>query len=540
MRKLTFALSALVLGGAVLALAGCSGTASKSSCGGSTCDSGEVCSGNVCRRVCQTDPQCQDATLICQNDVCVPGARADAPVITSIDAGGAVNPAAGEVGHYVQRRISISGVNLEGSTVTLSDANHSWTPEICSSNDAMLVVALPQDIVEGSYTLQVANQAGACESTLPVLRGEQGDQGIQGPPGVPCSGCVNAASLNSSVYGGNGAATTVARSDHTHAIVTPESVCPGMYRRGVCLVDYSNLSGGSGTDWNTAVTSCLVNKGVDLCTESQYTVLRSAGGWGVHDDNIFYNPGVWSSEFSDNDGGVKNNFALLTSDDPTSTERYAFGCCQNVTPPPYRDRLVVYPPASGSGTAGVAVTWVHAINDTTFPAAANVCASLGSDLCSKSEYVTLRDNTLFPNAMGVWTNEMSDNDADLFDAVVGTDVPDNTGWTALFGYACCASQRPLNNSCPGTLTGGVCTMAVHTAADALFAGAARACANVGADVCTKSETQVLRNYGVIGGTTPTWTNDGADNDSVRVGGLIASQPDNPDPATNQFAYACCL
>ncbi|MEK7705413.1 MAG: fibrinogen-like YCDxxxxGGGW domain-containing protein [Myxococcota bacterium] len=247
MRDVKLTAVGLVVAAMTWGVASCSGNSSSSgSCGGSTCDAGEICSGNVCRRVCQTDPQCQDATLICQNDVCVPGARADAPVITSIDGTGAVNNNAGEASHQVQRRITISGVNLEGSTVTLSDATHSWTPEICSGNDATLVVALPEEIVEGTYTLQVANQAGACESTVPVLRGEQGIQGIQGVPGVPCTGCVDAATLNSSVYGGNGAATTVARSDHTHPpVLNSPAAAPTSCQ---AILD-AGLSRGDGVYW---------------------------------------------------------------------------------------------------------------------------------------------------------------------------------------------------------------------------------------------------------------------------------------------------
>ena len=37
-----------------------------------------------------------------------------------------------------------------------------------------------------------------------------------------------------------------------------------------------------------------------------------------------------------------------------------------------------------------------------------------------------------------------------------------------------------------------------------------------------------------------WTNNGADNDSVRVGGLLSSMPDDPNPVTGRLGYACCL
>jgi hypothetical protein len=84
----------------------------------------------------------------------------------------------------------------------------------------------------------------------------------------------------------------------------------------------------------------------------------------------------------------------------------------------------------------------------------------------------------------------------------------------------------------------VCTLLTRDTSDANFFTAARACAALGADVCSKSQMQVLRNQTVFTGQS--WTNDGADNDSTRAGGLLASQADNPNPTTTLYGYACCL
>lgn len=81
-------------------------------------------------------------------------------------------------------------------------------------------------------------------------------------------------------------------------------------------------------------------------------------------------------------------------------------------------------------------------------------------------------------------------------------------------------------------------MSIHDVEDANFFDAARACASFGAGVCSNSQMQALRNGGLFFGQS--WTSSGADNDSSRVGGLLGTQPDNPNPTTRLFGYACCL
>ena len=101
-------------------------------------------------------------------------------------------------------------------------------------------------------------------------------------------------------------------------------------------------------------------------------------------------------------------------------------------------------------------------------------------------------------------------------------------------------MRPIDGSCPGTQTAGVCHVSIHATPDANFFTAARACASLGADVCTKSQMQVLRNFALYTGTS--WTSDGADNDGAptTVGGLGPGQPDDPNPSSDLMGYACCL
>ena len=82
-------------------------------------------------------------------------------------------------------------------------------------------------------------------------------------------------------------------------------------------------------------------------------------------------------------------------------------------------------------------------------------------------------------------------------------------------------------------------MAINTIEDSSFLDAARACARLGADICSNSQMQNIRNMGRWVGIRA-WTNTGADNDANRVGGLVVAMPDNPNPLTDRFGYACCL
>ena len=183
-------------------------------------------------------------------------------------------------------------------------------------------------------------------------------------------------------------------------------------------------------------------------------------------------------------------------------------------------------------------TKVHNTADTSFAAAATLCSQRGANLCSKSQYVILNDNDLFDEDLPRWTSEQSDNDEGRFDAVIGA-TGDNPQWNDHFAYACCASQRSVDKSCPGSELGGVCTLAIHDPAvgDKNFYESARECAALGADLCSKSQMQTLRNLGAVTGEA--WTNDGADNDSGSTGGLLSSQSDNPDPENTLMGYVCC-
>lgn len=327
--------------------------------------------------------------------------------------------------------------------------------------------------------------------------GPAGAQGLQGPPGPP--GTANIA----------------------EGVCTSLTGALGVLLGGVCLLDYDNTAS---TPWLTAATSCGALGG-DLCSTAQYFTLRT------NDPDLFYlNRPVWTESFSDDDGG-NVAFAIQSNDDPMASNLYSYGCCLNVVPEPTRTRARTI--------RGVTVSFLHPKEDTTFRAAARICHQLGSDLCSKSQYVALNDNGSFNATVRRATREMSDNDGNLFSSVVGTNASDNGAWNQLWAFACCSTSRPVDKSCPGgtLLPNGPCVGTIHDIADASFFDAARACTLAGADVCSKSQMELLRSAGQFSGSS--WTNDGADNDSVRVGGVGPGVPDNPNPSTDRFGYACC-
>ena len=394
-------------------------------------------------------------------------------------------------------------------------------PQAGPSDDLTLVIALPTDLLEGNYTLQVANGAGTAQAPLLILQGEKGDPGDAGAAGPP---------------GEKGDKGDPGEPGLAGSLFTRDAVCQtpehgnGVVRENVCLLYYDNSQS---TQWLDAVNACVA-KGADLCSTSQYYAFH---GNNTGTEQLFYdNRSVWTNDFSDDDGDVKE-WVTRSSNDPNITETYSYGCCLHLTPEPFRSQAQT--------VGGVMVTWKHDVEDTTWASAARICHSRGSDLCSKSQYAVLRNNGFFGSGQRVWTQEMSDNDGNLFDGIVGA-TADSPDWNNRYAFACCGSNRPLDNSCPGTLVNNVCTVDIqdiNAGATAVnFNDASTACANLSANVCSKSQMQALRAGQAFFG--PTWTQDGADNDSNRVGGLVAAddtaQPDNPNPDTTLMGYACCM
>jgi hypothetical protein len=195
MRNLSRCLVVLVLS----FVAACSGRKANSS-GGSgdcgSCEAGQVCVDSTCKAICQSDSDCE-STEICTDQLCGTGSRSNVPTVTGIDANGsATGGSGGLAAHRYDGELTILGQNLAGASAELALGTQSWKLQICSSTDTNLVATFPAGFpdADGTYILTVANQAGACNTTLPILKGETGGagaQGSQGSPGVPCGSCVD-------------------------------------------------------------------------------------------------------------------------------------------------------------------------------------------------------------------------------------------------------------------------------------------------------------------------------------------------------------
>jgi|GEM_PF-2922864 len=369
-------------------------------------------------------------------------------------------------------------------------------------------------------------------------KGDTGSQGIQGLKGDPGDSVVSwSADTLDCQYGGYGfqvgdgpeqyvcngdpgEAGPAGEGSSEHSLCKDSDGNYGFVKDGVCVLKYDNSLS---TNWATAAASCAAIGG-DLCSDSQYSTLRNSTFQLMNGNNA-----VWSNSFSDNDSGLKS--WMLSADDPTATNLYSWACCLNITAQPFLSQAL--------SISGVKVTYLHETRDTDFRAASRICHLRGADLCSKSQLVALRDGGRFAASESIATNDVSDNDTFTFNAILGSSTADNPNISsAQFAYACCGSDRESDFSCSdGDDIGGVCVLAIHNSEDANFYTAARACAVLEADVCSKSEMTVIRSSGSF--SVKGWTNDGADNDASRAGGLLSTQPDDPNPTTTLMGYACC-
>jgi hypothetical protein len=166
---------------ASFALWGCNGGgSSSSSCSGNNdCAAGQICATGVCQQLCAADTQCP-SDQACIEQVCTEcnGCR-QIPAVVSIDGNGSPDGDSTHSGHHLTDRLVLHGSNLEGVTVELTGGPYAGAVlEVCSGGTAdRLEVALPTDIVAGTYSLQVANQAGSCGADVTLIQGEDGAPG---------------------------------------------------------------------------------------------------------------------------------------------------------------------------------------------------------------------------------------------------------------------------------------------------------------------------------------------------------------------------
>ena len=191
------------------------------------------------------------------------------------------------------------------------------------------------------------------------------------------------------------------------------------------------------------------------------------------------------------------------------------------------------PLLTDSTIGNVRVRAVHNVADTYWSGAVAYCTALGTDLCSDSQTLLLRQAGAL--TVPAWTNAHSDNDAAQYAAITGA-VADDTHPSYTYGFACCSSVRPVGGTCPTTRTSGVCAVDVHNVADTNFAAASAACAQQGADLCSTAQLSVLRTAGSL--SVPAWSNSHSDNDGLNASVGVGAMPDNPNLSAS-YGYACC-
>lgn len=178
---------------------------------------------------------------------------------------------------------------------------------------------------------------------------------------------------------------------------------------------------------------------------------------------------------------------------------------------------------------------------TDFLQAASVCAQRGGDLCTDSQAWTFTHGQFQDEAWATllwgqaWTASFADNDGNQWEAVNGNTEDDHPAFVN-YGYSCCGGTTPINPRLTPTVVNGVRVLAVHDRADTYWSGAATYCTALGGDICSDSQTALIRAAGAL--TQPSWTSSHADNDSNLYGQINGDTNDDTGP-WERYAFACC-
>ena len=289
--------------------------------------------------------------------------------------------------------------------------------------------------------------------------------------------------------------------------------CRGMEVDGICVTGHRYNSSGfySASNW-------CADRNSDLCSDSQMTILLR---------ERLMRQASWTNSYADNDSGQWNVANGGTGDNHAENTAYGVACCANSVPP----SEIAY---QAEDVGGVKVTWVANEEVYYWEQAASACAALRSDICSKSQISVLRNNSSI--SVRVWSNDHSDNDGGEWNSIVGGTSNDTTN-NQVYGFACCAGTRPADGSCPGTDVNGVCmSKAVNSGVN--FTTAAADCASEGVDICSMSESYVLRQAGRIT-YGDNWTDSGSDVDSNNAPNAVGSGQHDNASINNSWGYACC-
>ena len=176
-----------------------------------------------------------------------------------------------------------------------------------------------------------------------------------------------------------------------------------------------------------------------------------------------------------------------------------------------------------------------------FASAASRCASKGGDLCTDSQAwpiaIGSAQNSNFAAVLNNahWTASFADNDGGSWTGANGGTADDHSP-NASYGYACCGGTTPPNPRKPIEEFAKVKVTEIHNVKDTYFSGAVAVCSALNSDICSDSQTYLLRQAGRL--TVPTWTNSHADNDGSLYDAINGGTSDNTSPA-ELYGFACC-
>ncbi|HVE84209.1 MAG TPA: hypothetical protein VND93_15230 [Myxococcales bacterium] len=196
----------------------------------------------------------------------------------------------------------------------------------------------------------------------------------------------------------------------------------------------------------------------------------------------------------------------------------------------------------GPRIRGVCLLAYDNTQNTAFGIAAQKCANLGGDICTDSQSwplsvgdwqnIYLGDTVLHGSH---WTAAFADNDGLNWNGVNGGTGDDHSP-NASYGYACCGGYTPPTPRVPVQAVNGVKVVAVHDIADTYFSGAVAYCAALGADICSDSQTLLIRDGLQL--TVPAWTNSHSDNDGSIYNAINGGTSNDTHPS-HQYGFACC-
>jgi hypothetical protein len=196
----------------------------------------------------------------------------------------------------------------------------------------------------------------------------------------------------------------------------------------------------------------------------------------------------------------------------------------------------------GPRLAGTCLLSYSNTQGNTFLQAAQACALLGGDICTDSQVWPLAIGFQQNIPLGTtimqgphWTAAFADNDVGGWTGANGGTGDDHSP-NSLYGYACCGGYTPANVQVPVVTINNVRTTAIHNRADTYFSGAVAFCGALNSDICSESQTLLLRDAGQL--TVASWANSHADNDAGLYSAINGGVSDDTNP-TQSYGFACC-